>query len=61
MRIADSVMAFKDHYAFKVVYGSTFLGQSKENILFFLILVDLLGSDVEFVKCMQIRGDMETS
>jgi hypothetical protein len=46
MRIVDSVMAFEDHYAFKVVYGSMFLGQSKETILFFLILVDLLGSDV---------------
>lgn len=35
MKTMDSIMALKDHYAFKFVHGGRFLGQSKEkNICF---------------------------
>ena len=34
MRIMDSIMAFKDHFAFKFVHGSRFPGQSKDKMFF---------------------------
>ena len=57
MRTIDSFMVLKDHYAFKFIYGSRFLGQSKDKVFIFKMFVNLLISSVEFVKKMQIRMD----
>jgi hypothetical protein len=59
--IMDSIMALKDHFAFKFVHSSWFLGQSKDKVFIFKMFVDLLGSDVELVKRMQVSGDMDNS
>ena len=52
----DSIMALKDHSAFKFVHGSWFPGQSKDKMFVFKMFVDLLGSGVELVKNMQVGG-----
>ena len=54
-------MALKDHLGFKYVHGSRFMGQSKNKVFIFKILVNFLGSDVYFVKRMQVEGDMENA
>jgi hypothetical protein len=61
MGTMDSIMALKDHYAFKFVHGSRFPGQSEDKVFVFKMSVDLPGSGVELVKRMQVGGDMETS
>ena len=57
----DSIMALKDHSAFKFVHGSRFPRQSKDKVFILKMFVDLLSSSVELVKKMQVRGDMENS
>lgn len=52
-------MALKDHSGFKYIHGSMFPWQSKDKIFVPKILVDLLRSDVDLVKCMQGGEDME--
>jgi hypothetical protein len=59
MRTMDSIMALKDHFAFKFVHGSRLLRQSKDKAFVFKMFIDLLGSDMELVKKMQVGGDME--
>ena len=61
MGTMDSIMALKDHSAFKFVHGSRFPGQSKDKVFVFKMSVDLPGSGVELVKRMQVGGDMENS
>ena len=61
MGTMDSIMALKDHTAFKFVHGSRFPGQSKDKVFVFKMSVDLPGSGVELVKRMQVGGDMENS
>jgi hypothetical protein len=61
MGTMDSIMALKDHSAFKFVHGSRFPGQSKDKVFVFKMFVDLLGSGVELVKRMQVGGDMENT
>lgn len=56
MSTMDSIMALKDHSSFKFVYGSNFLGQSRDNIFVFKMSIDLACSGVELAKCMQVRG-----
>ena len=56
MRNMDSIMALKDHFAFKFVHGSRFLMQSKDNFFVFKMFIDLPSSDVELVKMMQVGG-----
>jgi hypothetical protein len=52
MSTMDSMMALKDHSGFKYVHGSRYLGQSKDKVFVFKILVDLLGSGIDLVKRM---------
>ena len=52
MGTIDSIMALKVHFAFKFVYGSRILGQSKDKVFVFEMFVDLPSSDVELVKKM---------
>ena len=59
MRTMDSIMAFKNHFAFKLVHGSRFPGQSKDKMFFFKMYVDLPSSGVELVKKMQVGRDMK--
>jgi hypothetical protein len=61
MGTMDSIMALKDHFAFKIVHSSRFPGQSKDKVFVFKMSVDLPGSGVELVKRMQIGGDMDNS
>lgn len=58
MDIMNSIMALKDHYSFKYICVSRFLGQSKDKMFIFKILVDILESGV---KRMQVEGDIENS
>ena len=39
----ESIMALKDHFTFKFVHGSRFLGQPKDKLIVFKIYVDLPG------------------
>lgn len=55
------IMVLKDHSGFKYVDESMFLGQSKDKMSVFKMSVDLLRSDVKFVKRIQFGGDMENS
>jgi hypothetical protein len=57
----NSIMALKDHSAFKFIYGSRFPGQSKDKVFVFKMFVDLTGSSMKLVKRMQDGGDMENS
>jgi hypothetical protein len=57
----DSIIALKDHSAFKFVHGSRFPGQSKDKMFVFKMSVDLPGSDDELVKMMQVSGNIENS
>ena len=58
----DSIMAFKDHTAFKFVHGSRFLlWRSKIKVFVFKMSVDFPSSGVELVKKMQVGGDMKKS
>ena len=52
----DSIMALKDHSAFKFIHGSRFPRQSKDKVFISKMSVDLPGSRVELVKRIQIRG-----
>jgi hypothetical protein len=52
MRTMDSIMALKDHSAFKFVHGSRFPGQSNDKVFVFKMSVDLPGSGVKLVKRM---------
>jgi hypothetical protein len=61
MKTMDSIMALKDHYAFKFVYGSRFPGQLKDKVFVFKMSVDLPRNGVELVKRMQVGGDMKNS
>jgi hypothetical protein len=61
MGTMDSIMALKDHSAFKFVHGSRFPRQSKDKMFVFKMSVDLPGTGVELVKRMQVGGDMENS
>ena len=54
----DSIIIFKDHFAFKFVHGSRFPRQSKDKVFVFKMFVDLPSSSVELVKRMQVGGDM---
>lgn len=40
----DSIMALKDHSSFKIVHGSQFHGQLKDEVFVFKISVDLPNS-----------------
>lgn len=57
----NNIMVLKDHLGFKYVDGSMFPRQFKEEMFVFKMSVDLLRSDVNFVKRMQFGGDMENS
>src|ERR1700737_852172 len=54
MGTMDSIMALKDHSAFKFVHGSRFPGQSNDKMFVFKISIDLPGNGVELVKKMQV-------
>lgn len=55
----DSIMALKDHSSFKFVHGSRIPGQSKDKVVVFQIVVNLLRSGVELVKHMHVGRGME--
>lgn len=48
----DNIMALEDHSRFKVIHGSQFMGQSKDKVFVFEILVNFLNSGAKLVKCM---------
>ena len=52
MGAMDSIMVFKDHSSFKYVHGSKLLGQSKDKMFVFRMLVDPPKSGVDLVKRM---------
>lgn len=54
-------MALKYHSDFKYVHGSRFIWQSKNKGIAFKIFINLLASDVDLVKHMQVGGDMKNS
>lgn len=57
----ESTMTLKDHSGFKYVNGSIFPRQSKNKLFVFKFSIHLLGSGVDVVKCILIRGDIEIS
>jgi len=54
-------MAFKDHYWFKNMHDSGFPRQSKDKVFVFKMIVDLAGSKINLVRCMQHNEDMKNS
>ena len=61
MGTMDSIMALKDHLGFKYVHDSRFQGQSEDKVFVFKMTVDLPGSGVDLVKCVQVGRNMENS
>ena len=56
METLDSIMALKDHSAFKFVHGSRIPRHLKDIVFVFKMSVDLPGIGVELVKRMQVGG-----
>ena len=52
-------MAVKDHFGYNYVHSSIFPWQSKNQVFVFKLFIDLPGSGVDLVKCMQVSSDME--
>ena len=50
----DSIMALKDHSTFKFVHATKFLGQSKDEVFVFKVLIDLPDNGVKLIKYMLI-------
>ena len=48
----ESIMALKDHSAYKFVNGSRFHGQSKDKVFVVKMFFDIPRSGTELVKCM---------
>lgn len=56
-----SIMELSDHSTFKFVHGNMFCWHSKNIFSQYKMMVDLLDSGVELVKCMQVRRSMDDS
>lgn len=56
-----NILALKDHPSFKSMHGSCFPRKSKDKVFNFKVLVDLVGSGVDLVRCMHDGGDMKDS
>jgi len=54
-------MMLKDHSSFKYVYGSRFMGQSKDKICVFKMSIDLPRSRMDLIECMQVGKDIKSS
>ena len=61
MDTMDNIMVLKYHSGFKYVHGSKCPRHSKNKVYIFKMLVDLSESGVDFVKRMQVGGDMANS
>ena len=59
MGMMDNITMFKDHTGFKYIHGSRFPRQSKDKIYVFKMLIDLLRSGVDLVKCMHVERHMK--
>lgn len=59
MNTMDSIMVLKDHSEFKYIHDSKFPKQSKDTMFVFKMFVYLPGSDVDFVKQVQVGGNFE--
>lgn len=57
----DSFMLLNYRSSFRNVHGNHFPSKSKDNVIFFKMLVDLAGNRVYLVKQMQVGGDMKYS
>lgn len=57
----DKIMAFEDHYWLKYIHDSRFPRQSKDKVFVFKMFVNLAGSGINLVRCMQHNGDMKNS
>jgi hypothetical protein len=53
-------MSMKVHSIIEYIHGYIFPRQGKEKVYVFKMLVDRVGSDVDLIKRMQPRGDLET-
>src|ERR1700737_4501330 len=53
----DSTMALINHSGFKYVHDSWFPRPSEDKVFVLKMSVDLVGSGVDLMKCMQCRGD----
>ena len=56
IRIMNSIMAFKDHSAFRFAHDSRFAWQSKDKVFVFKMSLDLACNNMEFVKRMHVGG-----
>ena len=52
----DNIMVLKEHLGFKYVHNNK---QYKDKVFIFKMFVDLVGSGVNLVRCMQSDEDME--
>lgn len=59
MGTMNSIMALTYQYGFNSIHGSRFLGQSKDKAFVFKMSLNIPTNGVEFLKCMQGRGDIE--
>ena len=50
----DNIVELKDHLDFKYVHGNKFSEQSKDKVFVFKMLINLVGSGMDFVKCIQV-------
>jgi hypothetical protein len=57
----DNIMAMKTYTTIEYIHANVFPGQGKDKVYVFKILEDEPGSDVDLVKRMQPRGDLENA
>ena len=57
----DSIMAMQSFTRIEYIHGNVFLGQSKDNVYIFKMLVDRSRSGVDLVKRMQLERDLKNA
>jgi hypothetical protein len=57
----DSIMVMQRYTTIEYIHGNVFLGQGKNKVYVFKMLVDEPESGVDLVKCTQPGGDLENA
>lgn len=55
----DNIMVLKEYYEFKYVNDIGFHRQSKDKFFIFKMFVDIAGSGIDLIRCMQCAGNMK--
>lgn len=59
--VIDSIMNIKQHLTIECIYSNIFRRQGKEKAYLFKMLVDRPSSSVDFVKRIQLEGNLENA